>query len=246
MPADSAPARLIGYVRVSTDEQAEHGYGMDAQAAELDRASEYARRDPHHPWEIVDTLRDEGASAATLERPALQDALQRIAAGEADGLVVAKLDRLTRSVVDFGDLLDWFDAAGAVLVALDLKVDTSTPAGALVANVLVVVAEWERRTIAARTKAGLAAKRAKGERTGRAALAEQPELVARINWLHHEAGMSLQQICRQLEADGVPTARGGAKWRPSALQKALGYERPAKRRRRADLPELPKRPRRRR
>lgn len=244
MGKDSAPARLIGYVRVSTDEQALHGYGLDAQVAELERASEYAREDPQHPWEIVEVVRDEGLSAATLERPALQKALQRIAAGDADGLVVAKLDRLTRSVVDFGDLVDWFSAAGAAIVALDLKVDTSTPSGRMVANVIVSIAEWERETIAARTKAGLAAKRAKGERTGRAALAEDPELVARIRGLR-DTGLSLGAICRELEKANVPTARGGTKWRPSALQKALGYERPTQRRRRADLPELPRRRRRR-
>lgn len=244
MPTDSAPARLIGYVRVSTDEQAEHGYGLDAQVAELERASDYAREDRHHPWELLDIARDEGQSGKTLERPELQAALQRIADGDADGLVVAKMDRLTRSVVDFGDLVDWLAAAGAVLVALDLRVDTSTPSGKMVAHVIVSIAEWERETIAARTKAGLAAKRARGERTGRAAVAEDPELVARIIGLR-DTGMSLGAICRELEKAGIPTARGGTKWRPSALQKVLGYERPTQRRRRADLPELPRRRRRR-
>jgi DNA invertase Pin-like site-specific DNA recombinase len=127
--------RFLGYLRVSTDEQADSGAGLAAQQEQLRRAFEY------EGWELVEEIRDEGASGKDLDRPGLRRALELINAGEADGLVVAKLDRLTRSVVDFGDLLEWFDLAGAAFVALDLRLDTSTPTGAMVAHVLVVVAE---------------------------------------------------------------------------------------------------------
>jgi DNA invertase Pin-like site-specific DNA recombinase len=227
-------ARMIAYARVSTEEQAALGFGLPAQEADLRRAAEL------HGWELIELVRDEGLSAKTLARPGLQRALRAIARGEADGLVVSKLDRLTRSVIDFGELLDWFRAAGAALVALDMNVDTSTPSGKMIASIIVVIAEWERETIAARTKAGLAAKRANGEPTGRPALADHPELAERIRALHAD-GLSLHGICAALNAEGVPTARGGATWRPSALQKLLGYERPATRRRRAGLPPLPRR-----
>ncbi len=225
---------MILYARVSTEEQAALGFGLDAQEADLRRTAEL------QGWDVVELVRDEGLSAKTLERPGLQRALRAIARDDADGLVVAKLDRLTRSVIDFGELLDWFRAAGAALVALDMNVDTSTPSGKMLASIIVVIAEWERETIAARTKAGLAAKRAKGEPTGRPALVDAPELAARVRAMSAE-GMSLHRICAQLTAEGVPTMRGGTTWRPSALQKILGYERPAARRRRAGLPPLPRR-----
>lgn len=212
------PTPLIGYIRVSTDEQAASGYGLKAQRAAIREAA--GRRDV----ELIDLVSDEGLSGKSLERPGLIAALERIAAGEAAGLVVAKLDRVSRSVVDFGLLLDWFDRAGAIFIALDLNVDTSTPGGRLVANVLASVAEWERDTIAQRTKAGLAAARAEGRPIGPAAVRDRPELVERIHAMRDE-GRSLRAIAEALNADGVPTLRGGSTWRPSSLQTILGYKR---------------------
>ncbi len=229
--------RLIAYLRVSTEEQADVGYGLDAQELELRRTFEL------RGWDLLELVRDEGISGSTLERPGLQRALRAIATGEADGLVVTKLDRLTRSVVDFGDLLEWFDAAGATLVALDVNVDTSTPGGRMIAQIIVVIAEWERETIAARTKAGLAAKRAKGQPTGRPSVSDRPELADRIRGMR-DSGMTLQAIADQLTEEGIPTARGAAKWRPSAVQSAAGWRRPRPVRRHARLPKLERRSRR--
>lgn len=228
---------MVLYTRVSTDEQTQSGNGMHAQRTELERAAVF------HRWEVVELIRDEGASGKDLDRPGLRRALELIAAGEADGIAVAKLDRLSRSVVDFGDLLEWLIAADGSLAALDLQVDTSTPGGHLVGNVLMAVAEWERRTIAARTKAGLAAKRARGEATGRPAIADNPQLVTRIHELVAD-GHCLSEIARILTAEQWPTVRGGRVWRASALQRIVGYERPPVRRRRAELPDIPRRRRR--
>lgn len=229
--------RLIAYLRVSTEEQAAAGYGLDAQELELRRTFEY------RGWELHDLIRDEGVSGATLERPGLVRALRAIAKGEADGLVVTKLDRLTRSVVDFGDLLEWLAEAQATLVALDVNVDTSTPAGRMIAQIIVVIAEWERETIAARTKAGLAAKRAQGRPTGRPAVADRPELAERIRAMR-DAGLTLQAIADRLTADGIPTARGAMQWRPSSVQSAAGYRRRKPQRKHARLPKLDRKTRR--
>jgi DNA invertase Pin-like site-specific DNA recombinase len=228
--------RLLGYLRVSTDEQADSGAGLAAQQEQLRRAFEY------EGWELVEIVRDEGASGKDLDRPGLRRALELIVAGNADGLVVAKLDRLTRSVVDFGDLLEWFDLAQAAFVALDLRLDTSTPTGAMVAHVLVVVAEWERRTIGQRTKDAMAAKRRAGEATGLPSLldADHREVRERILELAAE-GKSRAVIARQLNQEGWPTVRGAKEWAPSALQVVLGYQRPPRRRRRAELPPIPRR-----
>ena len=224
------PLRLLGYMRVSTAEQAESGLGLAAQETSIVETAK-ARG-----FILVDVVRDEGESGKTLERPGLERALRTIAAGDADGLMVAKLDRLSRSVVDFGLLLEWFDDAGATLVALDLGVDTSTPGGRLVANVIAAVAEWERDTIADRTRAGLAALRAQGKPTGRPAVADRPELAARIQSMRAN-GLTLQAIADQLNDEGIPTARGAGEWRPSSVQSAAGYRRRRPRRKHPSLPD---------
>ena len=148
-----------------------------------------------------------------------------LARREAAGLIVSRLDRLSRSVVDFGCLLEWMDEAGATLVALDLGVDTSSPGGRLVANVFASVAEWERATIAARTKAGLAAVRAQGKPISRASVTDRPELRERIAAMR-AAGITLQGIADELNAERVPTLRGGSHWRPSSVRTAAGWQRP--------------------
>jgi DNA invertase Pin-like site-specific DNA recombinase len=229
---------VLGYVRVSTAEQAGNGYGLEAQETVI--RDECARRG----WQLLDVIRDEGASAKSLDRPGLRQALERIAAGEAGGLLAAKLDRLSRSVVDFGVLLERFEDAGATLVALDLGLDTSTPGGRLVANVFASVAEWERDIIGARTREGLAAARAQGRTISRAAIADNPKLRARIERMRAR-GMTLQAIADKLNREGVPTLRGAKAWRPSSVQAAAGYKRRKARRKVVELPAVRRRPRRR-
>jgi DNA invertase Pin-like site-specific DNA recombinase len=222
--------RIVGYGRVSTEEQAASGLGLEAQ--ERDIRAECERRG----WELVDLVLDEGYTGKHLDRPGLRAALELVATRQADGLLVSKLDRISRSTVDFALLLEWFkEEADATFVALDLGVDTSTPGGLLVANVFAAVAQWERDTISARTRAGLASLRARGKATGRPAVADTPDLMARIRAMR-DAGDTLQEIADTLNAEGVPTVRGGAMWRPSSVQSAAGYKRRAPRRPRAALP----------
>lgn len=234
MTGDDRPKRLISYLRVSTDEQAASGLGLAAQQHQLERAFDY------EGWELVETISDEGISGKDLERPGLRRALELVAAGDADGLVVAKVDRLTRSVVDFADLLEWFQLADATFVALDLRLDTSTAMGEFASHLVALIGQWERRTIGERTKNALAAKRAAGEPTGRPSVVDNAKLVERVHQLRNE-DRSLASICATLTTEGWPTVRGGTTWRPSALQSILGYERPKRRRRRAELPDIPRR-----
>lgn len=225
---------MIAYLRVSTDEQAMSGLGMEGQQEALRRAFAY------RGWELVDTVRDDGVTGSTLQRPGLQRALRLIAAGAADGLVVAKLDRLTRSMRDFCELIDWFEDARSALAMLEPDVDTSTPAGRAVAHVMVAFAEMERGMIAARTKTALQAKRARGESIGRPAIADRPELAQRIRHMREVQDMTFQAIADRLSSERVPTARGAATWRPSSVQAAAGYRRPPAPRRRAALPPIPR------
>jgi DNA invertase Pin-like site-specific DNA recombinase len=222
---------MVLYVRVSTEEQATHGNGLEAQHADLARAAEY------QGWKVVALIRDEGISGKDLQRPGLKRALELIAAGHADGLAVAKLDRLSRSVIDAGMLAEWFADAGARLVALDLNIDSNTPSGRMVFSVLAAVAEWERSTIAQRTRDGLAVLRSKGLPTGRPAVADLPELAERIRLLRVQ-GFKLQAIADTLNSELVPTMRGGSCWRPSSVQSAAGYRRARPRHKPAELPIL--------
>ncbi len=235
MPQQPSPSlRVLAYVRVSTDEQGRTGVSLAAQRTAI--AAEVERRG----WTLADVILDEGQSAASLDRPGLRSALERIAAGEAEVLMATKLDRLSRSVGDFASLLEWFTEADAALVALDLALDTSTPGGRLVANVFASVAEWERSIIASRTKEGMAELRAQGRPVSSPSVADRPELAERIAAMRAD-GMTLQAIADTLNAEGMPTLRGGTKWRPSSVGSAAGYRRPPARRRAVELPAIPRR-----
>ena len=144
---------MVGYIRVSTDEQTSSGLGLDAQRAAI--VAECERRG----WVLADVYEDAGASGKSMSgRPALQDALQAVRSHRAGALVVAKLDRLSRSLLDFSTLMVDSQKEGWALVILDLGVDTTTPSGEMIANVMATFAQFERRLIGQRTKDALAMK----------------------------------------------------------------------------------------
>jgi DNA invertase Pin-like site-specific DNA recombinase len=201
---------VVGYLRVSTAEQADSGLGLDAQRAAIE--AECARKG----WLVVEMVEDAGFSAKSLDRPGIARALGLLASGAAGALVVAKLDRATRSVMDAADLLARGQREGWALVALDLGLDPTTPTGELVATIMAGVAQWERRAIGARTAEALAAKRASGVRLGRpAALQEETRL--RIV-AEHRSGAGWSEIARRLNEEGISTAHGGSKWHPSTVR----------------------------
>ena len=202
---------VIAYYRVSTDEQAATGLGLEAQRAAV-MAAATARG-----WTIAAEHTDAGRSGRDMNRPAL---IAAVADLEVTGgvLMVAKLDRLSRSVLDFAHLADRARRAGWSVVALDVDVDTTTPTGELVANITASVAQWERRIIAARTSDALQAKKAAGARLGRPVTL--PEAVRRRIADDHTAGQSLAGIARSLNAEAVPTARGG-RWHASTVRAVL-------------------------
>lgn len=205
---------VLGYVRVSTDEQADSGLGMEAQRETL--RAECARRG----YTLLDVCSDEGISAKTIEnRPGLLAALQRVEASEAHILMVAKLDRLSRSVHDFTGLLQRAEQRGWALAACDLGVDTNTPAGEAMANVMATFAQLERKLIGQRTSDALQAKKRAGAILGRPDRAS-PETAARIAGLR-EGGESLRKIAARLNADAVPTSQGGEFWYASSVAAVL-------------------------
>ncbi|MGN6168000.1 MAG: recombinase family protein [Solirubrobacteraceae bacterium] len=163
--------------------------------------------------------RDPGRGRA-LERPGLEYALQLITAGDAEGLAVAELSRLAHSVPELGRVLDWFLRSSVRLVAASPALDTDDEAGRLTVSTIIEVSRWERERVVERTRIGMRAAR----RTGPPGVADYPELMERIARMRAE-GMTLQGIADHLNAEGVPTIRGGAKWRPSSVQTAAGYKR---------------------
>ena len=159
-----------------------------------------------------------------LERPGLGYALGRIVAGEAGGIVVADLAKLSRSAADLGTVLHWFMETGARLIVVAEALDTAAPQGRVAVGALIAVADQERERLAARTRKGLQAARANGVTRGRPAVADDRALHARIVAMRSQ-GMTLQAIADVLNEEGVPTVRGGLHWRPSSVQRAAGYRR---------------------
>jgi DNA invertase Pin-like site-specific DNA recombinase len=173
---------------------------------------------------LVAVYRDPGVSAKTLERPGLAKALVDLDAGRGDVLMVAKLDRLTRSVHDATGLLLRAEAARWYLVALDAPVDTTTPQGAAMAQVLAVFAELERRLIAERTRAALAVRKAQGVRLGRRP--NLPEGVRDRILERRRGGAGWSAIARELNEAGVATGQGGRAWYPATVRYVvIGNER---------------------
>jgi DNA invertase Pin-like site-specific DNA recombinase len=151
--------RVIGYVRVSSEQQTDHGVSLQAQEEKI---RQYCSL---YELALVDIITDAGASAKTLQREGLQKALSILETGQADGIVVVKLDRLTRNVANLGTLIiEYFNTYA--LMSVSEQVDTRSASGRLVLNVLTSVAQWEREAIGERTSLALQYKKAQGERVG--------------------------------------------------------------------------------
>lgn len=229
---NSRPLPVVAYLRVSTDSQAEHGVSLAAQRS---RVQGYADL---YDLELVAVIEDAGASAKSLDRTGLDDALALLRSGQASGLLVAKLDRLTRSVRDLGHLVEhYFHANGSVLLSVSEQIDTRSASGRLVLNVLTSVAQWEREVIGERTAAALAHKVDQGEYTGgqmpygyrlsadgvhlEPEPAEQRIIDAAAR--AQRAGLSLRTIARELDRMGF-RARSGRAFHHEQVRRMLAQQ----------------------
>jgi DNA invertase Pin-like site-specific DNA recombinase len=203
--------QVLGYLRVSTAEQADGGAGIEAQRSAI--AAEAARRG----WG-VEFIEDRGFSARSMKRPGLSDALARLRSGEVETLVVARMDRLSRSLLDFSTIMQRAQREGWALVALDSPADLTTASGEAMAGVMAVFAQLERRLISERTKAALAQRKAAGVRLGRQRLIPAG-VEARILALRSK-GVSIRGIGTALDLEGH-AAPGGGPWRPSTIHRVL-------------------------
>lgn len=204
---------VTGYVRVSTDDQGRNGYGLDAQRSAI--RAECDRRG----WTLL-RIEDDVRSGGTMKRrPGLGRAIASCDNNEAQALVAAKVDRLSRSVHDFAGLVERAHAGRWNLVILDLGVDLSTPMGEAMASVASTFAQLERRLISARTREGLAVARKRGVKLGRPVTALSTESLQRARALR-DAGLTFAAIADDLNA-GPHRSALGKSWWAATVSRAL-------------------------
>lgn len=222
--------RVDGYIRVSTEEQSTEGVSL---ALQEDKVTDYCRL---YGLDLVKIERDAGVSAKTMDRPGLGVVLDDLERGRVDGVVIYKLDRLTRSLKDWSDLIERFfcEKAGRRLFSVNDSIDTRTPSGRMVLNMIMTVAQWEREEISFRTKAALQGKIGRGERCGRLRFGydlagdgrtlvpnprEQEAIAMMKRW--DEQGMTYRRMVAMLEEMGIETKEPGAIWRPGTIHRVL-------------------------
>ena len=201
---------LLGYIRVSTDMQTQSGAGLEGQKLFLQAEAERRGMD----LEIVQEA-EAMSGKSYLKRVALLEAMDRLDSGKAQGLAVAKLDRLSRSVADFLTILERSRKGRWPLVIGDLSLDTSTPIGEAMATITATFAQLERKRIGERTKEALAIKKSEGVLLGRPRLLS-PIIRAQVLEAFNK-GYGLSTIAQSLNNSGVLSATGG-KWYASTIK----------------------------
>lgn len=202
--------RAIGYLRVSTDDQSA---GIDSQREKI---TDYCAA---RAYGLTRLAIDEGISGKTIEkRPALVAALADLKSGKADALIVAKLDRLCRSVLGFAQIMEDSRRQGWSLIVIDAEIDTSTPSGKMVMGVLALFAEFERELIGVRTRDALKIKRAQGVQLGRRHAAKEPEVLSLIRTYSEPSD---EATARRLNAEQVPTTTGRGKWTGGSVRRLI-------------------------
>ncbi len=219
------------YARVSKEELITKGMSLADQEKRL-RGFCISR-----DWPVIELYRDDGASGKTLDRPALQQLKDDAEVKRFDAVCVLKLDRLTRSVRDLGNLLDFFEKHSIALISLNESFDATTAAGKLMMNLLGSVAQWEREAISERTISALRYRRNEGlvysgqipygfVRVGMTKRLEPVErelaVVKRIYVLRAE-GHTLRAIADALNTDRIKTKKGRT-WAPEQIRYMLGNE----------------------
>ncbi len=213
--------QAYGYARVSTERQAESGLSMEAQRMRIKAQADL------HGYDLVSIIEDAGASGKNLRRPGMVKVLSLVNQGRMDVLIVAKLDRASRSVVDLSRLIDLLRKArradggqGVDLISSSESLDTTSAAGRLVINILGTVAMWEREVISERVTEALARKKARGEAAGNTPFGfskdgdgklvpnpAEEEILDELRALR-AAGEKWVRITRHLNRNGRRTRRG--------------------------------------
>ncbi len=220
--------RAIGYIRVSTEDQAHIGVSLHAQAEKI-RAYCTAKG-----WELVTVVQDAGCSAKDLNRPGIQDIIRRCSRHEFDVVVILKLDRLTRSVKDLGHLVeDVFNRHSIAFSSIQDNFDTCTANGRMVMNILATLAQWERDVISERTREAMQFMKRGLKRVGavpfgfdqvdgRLAPNKREMGTARSIVSMRRRGKSYQRIAAHLNKSNVP-AKNGGRWHPKTVMGVVAH-----------------------
>lgn len=217
--------QAVFYVRVSTADQATEGVSLEAQQAKLNAWAEL------NDATILGIYSDAGISGTKDDRPGLLAAMQAACKNRAC-LCVYSLSRLSRSTTTTIQLADQLSRAGAELVSISEKIDTTTAAGKMVFRMLSVLNEFERDLVSERTKSALSHKKAQGQRVGQIPFGydlasngidlipnpAQLEAIELISDLR-AAGLTYQAIADELTARGIPTQSGKQKWSTASIHK---------------------------
>jgi len=152
--------KILGYIRVSSDKQADSGMSLEVQESQIIKYAEL------YDIGLGEIIMDAGESAKSLKRPGMLRLIELMDSNLCQGVLIVKLDRLTRSVKDLCYLLERYFSKDKILISVQEKIDTNSAMGRMVMNVVMSISQWEREATSERTKAVLQHKKTKGERIG--------------------------------------------------------------------------------
>lgn len=226
--------RIVGYIRVSTSKQADEGVSLEAQERKLKMYAEL------HEVDLISIEVDVASGKEMSKRKALNKCLAMLKADEADGMLIVKLDRLTRRVKDVCFMVEEYFQE-KVLISVNDQIDTQTPTGILMLNILTTFAQWERQVLSQRTCEAMGFLKATGVKlgrlpygymysgafgeNGRKVIVENDHEQVTINRIMglRKDGQTLRAIADILEDDGHTTKRGG-NWKASTLNQIIKRE----------------------
>jgi len=206
---------IIGYCRVSSDKQVDVGMSLEVQEFQIRKYAEL------YEIRLGEIIVDAGESAKSLKRPGMQRIIELMDSGLCSGVLVVKLDRLTRSVKDLCHLLERYFFKNKVLISVQEKIDTNSAMGRMVMNVVMSISQWEREATSERTRAVLQHKKAKGERVGNIAFGYKLALdgvhleehlreqeILEVVTLMRKSGMTLNEISKDVRLRGYQSRNG--------------------------------------
>lgn len=219
--------KAIGYIRVSTEEQAQSGLSLDNQREKI------AALAGLHDWNLVGIVEDPGFSAGTTNRPGLQEVLSMVRSRKVKAVIIYKLDRLTRNQKDLLSLLETFNRFGVRLVSVSEQLDTSSASGRFFISMLGGISEWEKAVISERTEVAI-----NQLRKDRKKFTRHPPLGWRFTsagkMVQHDSEQQTLQIIQELHRDGLSlrkigdelvrrgrTPRSGREWSTSVIRNAV-------------------------
>lgn len=223
-PPQVSTLKAYGYVRVSTEEQAEEGLSLEAQKEKIKAFASFQNLD------LIEIIADEGISGKDINRPGVQKLINLVKGKEAEAVIVYKLDRLSRKTRDLLFLIeDTFQKGNTRFFSITEKVDTDSALGMFFFTLMGALAQMERQLIAERTKMALSHKKAKGEYLGHVPYGfqlnskseivpneEEQEIIRKMKRWKRD-GKSYRQIAHKLNELGIKTRKNGKKWFDSSV-----------------------------